>query len=111
MKKWSLILSWLALVFFVGSGMAEAACVQTGKVSRLRTGVVGDVVDIAQPSDVPAFVTFYAVGSDVVFNTLLASALAANSTVIVFGNATSCPTTSFFRFGGNVLGVDVHRNE
>ena len=110
MKKQSLILSLATLVVFVGADMAGATCTQQGKISRLRTGSVGNFVDVQQTANLPAFATFYVVQNSLFF-TLLGDAQAANSTVSVTGNAASCPTTGTFRSGGTVIGVDIFKNQ
>jgi formylmethanofuran dehydrogenase subunit C len=115
MKKRSLILSLALLVSFVGADMAGATCVQQGKISRLRSGSAaaespGNFVDVQEPGNLPSFATFFVVGTDRFFS-LLGDAQAANSTVIVTGNAASCPTTGTFRNGGTVIGVDVFKNQ
>jgi hypothetical protein len=109
-KKQSLTLSLAMLVFFVGADIARATCTQQGKISRLRTGSPGSFVDVQQPGNLPGFATFFVVGTDRFFS-LLGDAQGANSTVFVTGDAASCPTTGTFRFGGNVIGVDVFRNQ
>ena len=109
MKK---ILSGLALVvLLLNAGMAGAVCSAQGKVSRLRTGSFGgNFVDVATPSNLPSFATFFTVPVNGVDYSTLAAAEAGNLTVIVTGDAASCPSSGAFRNGGNVIEVDIYRN-
>lgn len=110
MKK-HLLLSLVMLAALISPGLAEANCVQEGKVARLRSGTVGNVVDIQTFSfSIPGFDTFYTVPTDR-FYAMLAAAQAGNLSVNVTGDASSCPTTGTFRSGGNVLAVDILRND
>jgi hypothetical protein len=97
------------------AGTAQATCVAEGKISRLRAGAAGDCVDVQTLGNLPNFATFscIAVGTENTdrFYSILSSAQAANETVFVTGDAVSCPTSGQFRFGGNVLGVDIFRNQ
>jgi hypothetical protein len=108
-KKRSLILSLAMLAFLISAGIARATCIQKGKVARLRTGAVGNVVDIEQLNNLPAFSTFFFNPTDREYS-MLAAAQAGNVTVVVYGDAASCPTTGTFRDGGNVIAVDLFRN-
>ena len=110
MKKIVFGLALFALL--VNAGMAEANCTAQGKVSRLRTGsVAGNFVDIATPSNLPSFATFFVVPVNGVDYSTLSAAQAGNLTVFVTGDAASCPTTGTFRFGGKVLEIDLFRNQ
>jgi hypothetical protein len=111
MKKLSLTLNLAMLLSLVGTGIAGATCVAEGKVSRLRTGSPGNVVDIQQgPANLPAFATFFVVATELQYS-LLAAAQAGNLTVFVTGTAILCPATGTFRPGGRVIGVDIFRNQ
>jgi hypothetical protein len=111
MKKRSLIITLAMLGFFVGSDMAGATCVQAGKVNRLRVGTAAeDFLEILPLADVPPFVTTYTVTTSTSY-ILLAAAQGTNLSVIVTGDAAHCQTTGFYRAGGHVIEVDVHRNE
>ena len=110
MSKLKFLSSLIVLMSLIGAGTARATCVANGKVSRLRTGFVGNFVDVEAFGNLPPFATFYTVGTDR-FYSMLAAAQAGNMTVSVTGDATSCPTSGLFRSGGNVIGVDIFRNE
>jgi hypothetical protein len=108
--KKHLLLSLVMLAALICPDLAGANCVQEGKVARLRSGV-GNVVDIQNLEfPIPSFDTFYNVPTDR-FYAMLAAAQAGNLSVNVTGDAPSCPTTGTFRFGGNVIGVDIFRND
>lgn len=109
MSKVKLLLHFIVLVLLISAGTAKAICVAEGKVSRLRTGSPGNFVDIAALGNLPAFATFYTVRTDR-FYSMLGAAQAGNMTVFVTGDAISCPTSGLFRSGGNVIGVDIFRN-
>ena len=109
MKKIVFGLALFALL--VNAGMAEANCTAQGKVSRLRTGSFGNFVDVATPLNLPSFATFFVVPVNGVDYSTLSAAQAGNLTVFVTGDAASCPTTGTFRFGGNVLEIDLFRNQ
>jgi hypothetical protein len=109
--KKHLLLSLVMLAALISPGLAGANCPQEGKVARLRSGTVGNVVDIQNLEfPLPSFDTFYNVPTDR-FYAMLAAAQAGNLSVNVTGDAASCPTTGTFRFGGNVIGVDIFRND
>jgi hypothetical protein len=95
----------------VNAGMAGANCTAQGKVSRLRTGSFGNFVDVATPSNLPSFATFFTVAVTGVSYSTLAAAEAGNLTVFVTGDAASCPTSGTFRNGGKVLEIDVFKNQ
>ncbi len=97
------------LALLINARIAGAICVLEGKVSRLRSGSPGNVVDVQQISNIPSFANFYVVPTNR-FYSMLAAAQAGNLTVFVTGDAASCPTAGTFRFGANVIGVDVFRN-
>jgi hypothetical protein len=108
--KKNLLLS-LVMLAFVSPGLAGADCLQEGKVARLRSGTVGNVVDIQNLSlSIPSFDTFYTVPTDR-FYAMLAAAQAGNLSVNVTGDAASCPTTGTFGSGGNVIAVDIAKND
>jgi hypothetical protein len=106
------IVSGLALfALLVNAGMAGAVCSAEGKISRLRTGsFAGNFVDVATPSNLPSFATYFTVPVNGVDYSTLAAAQAGNLTVIVTGDAVSCPTSGTFRNGGNVIEIDIYRN-
>jgi len=110
MSKVKLLSHFIVLVLLISAGIARATCVTEGKVSRLRTGSPGNIVDIQALGNLPAFATFYTVGTDR-FYSMLAAAQVGNMTVFVTGDAASCPTSGLFRFGGRVIGVDIFRNQ
>jgi hypothetical protein len=96
----------------VNAGIAGAVCTAQGKISRLRTGSFGgNFVDVATPSNLPGFATFFTVPTTGVFYSSLAAAQAGNSTVFVTGDAASCPPSGTFRNGGKVLEVDIFKNQ
>jgi hypothetical protein len=112
-RRWTVkkhvLLSLVMLAAFISPGLAGANCLQEGKVARLRSGV-GDVVDIQNLSlSIPSFDTFYTVPNDR-FYAMLAAAQAGNLSVNVTGDAASCSTSGTFRFGGNVIAVDILKN-
>jgi hypothetical protein len=119
MKQRYLILG-LPFIIFVGSlGVASATCVQDGKVARIRSGITsnqGEVVDIGPSitklANFPTFYVFYTIPStNLRFYSMLASAAASHMQVELTGDAPTCPTTGFFRDGGNLLGVDLRVNQ
>ena len=105
-----------AAVLVTGAaGTAMATCVAEGKISRLRTGSSGNFVDVQAFGNLPPFATFFSISvsmgaTDRVYS-MLAAAQAANETVFVTGDAASCPTSGQFRNGGNVISVDIFRNQ
>src|SRR5262245_57641410 len=101
MTKLKLLSHLGVMVLLISAGTAEATCVASGKVSRLRTGAdVGNFVDIQTLGNLPTFATFFVVGSDR-FYSMLAAAQGGNSFVTVTGDAASCPSSGQFRSGGN----------
>jgi hypothetical protein len=110
MSKVKFLSNLIVLASLISAGTAGATCITEGKISRLRTGSPGFFVDVQALGNLPPFATFYAVGTDR-FYSMLAAAQAGNLTVFVTGDAASCPTSGQFRSGGNVIGVDIFRNE
>lgn len=97
----------IAAVFLMLSGQAWSACTVEGKVARLRSGSVGNFVDITLRPIIPQEFVFFGVPSDR-FYSMLGDAAAGNLTVILTGNASACPPPSLFRDGGVLTGVDMH---
>jgi hypothetical protein len=110
MSRVRFISSLIMLMSIISMGTAEANCIMQGKVSRVRTGTPGNFVDIQAIGNLPAFATFFGVVIDRHYE-MLSAAQAGGFTVFVTGDAISCPTTGAFRNGGNVIGVDILRNQ
>ena len=112
MYKRNILVAFVMLALLAGVGTARANCKVLGKITRLRAaqaGVGGATVDVAPLTDAQTYIIYYNFDNNR-FLSILGSAQAANKTVSVTGDATSCGTTGIGRYGGNLFDVQIYRN-
>lgn len=109
--KTNLIKCIATTVLCLMANNAWSVCDWTGKVVRLRTGALGNFVDIAGHTGFPNTFASFAVPSAAYYS-LLGSAQAGHVTVIVKGNAASCLATGLPEFfnGGTLTSLDIYTN-
>jgi hypothetical protein len=108
--KKAAVIFWATLLMIGQLSLADATCMQEGKISKSVSTLNGVIYFYIAPptSGLTSYNTyFHVLESDTPNANMLLAALAGGHTVSVLGSATSCPTTGPNRFGGEVQTVTV----
>ena len=100
----------LAGSFLALSNSAEAFCLQSGNVQYIYTdGSTYTIYLAPNNTATPSFYYTYNTTNSK-FVDVLASSMASDRQVYIYGNAASCPTVGIYRNGGSISNITAIRN-